>query len=102
MVPQAQELESNLGEKITCASLFPLYLPLTMNELIAKLDWNADPNPSPYQWSAWRSLLSMPAESVLPALREYRENLMAKYKNFFPYNYAFAFERCKSTNKTNL
>jgi len=96
----------------TCASLSPLYYPLAMNNiaaftsavqtLVAMLDWRNEPNPSPYQKHAWRALLAMPEGEVLPALREYRENILATDKQWFPYDYARAFERCKATNKTNL
>lgn len=96
----------------TCAPIFPLYSTLAMNNiaaftsavqtLIAMLDWRNEPNPSPYQKHAWRALLAMPEGEVLPALREYRENILATDKQWFPYDYARAFERCKATNKTNL
>lgn len=95
-----------------CAPIFPLYSTLAMNNiaaftsavqtLISMLDWRNEPNPSPYQKHAWRALLAMPEGEVLPALREYRENILATDKQWFPYDYARAFERCKATNKTNL
>lgn len=70
--------------------------------LVAMLDWRSEPNPSPYQKHAWRALLAMPEGEVLPALREYRENILATDKQWFPYDYARAFERCKASNKTSL
>ena len=74
----------------------------TVQKLIALLDWRNEPNPSPYQKNAWRSLLALPASEVLPALREYRENILATDKQWMPYDYARAFERCKASNKTSL
>lgn len=69
--------------------------------LAEQLDWNCDPNPSPYQWRAWRKLLTLTAEQALPVLRVI-EGRMRSYKGFFPYSYARAFERCKATNTSNL
>ena len=89
-----------------CASPPPLYHTLVMNTeeiaaLAEQLDWNCDPNPSPYQWRAWRKLLTLTAEQALPMLRD-MEARMRSYKGFFPYSYARAFERCKATNTSNL
>jgi hypothetical protein len=96
-----------------CDPLSSLYSTLAMNatpsapiptvqNLIALLDWRNEPNLSPYQRHAWHALLAMPEGEVLPALREYRENILATDKQWMPYDYARAFERCKATNKTNL
>jgi hypothetical protein len=63
-----------------------------MNEhiksLVEKLDWRADPRPSPYQKRAWEELVTLPRESVKQALQEYSETLRKDNPSFYPYNYA--------------
>lgn len=63
-----------------------------MNEhiksLVEKLDWRAEPRPSPYQKRAWEELVALPRESVKRALEEYSETLTRDNPSFYPYNYA--------------
>jgi hypothetical protein len=73
-----------------------------VQKLISMLDWRNEPNLSPYQRHAWNALLAMPEGEVLPALREYRKNILVTDNQWMPYDYARAFERCKATNKTSL
>lgn len=56
--------------------------------LAEKLDWRADPNPSPYQARAWAALQSFPKDEVKSALEKFAQNLRLDCPGFFPFDYA--------------
>lgn len=84
--------------------LFPFTIS-AMNQslvsLIEKLNWNDFPKLSPYQWAAWRAILTFPPSEAIPALEAKREEL-SKLKGYFPHNYAAAFKRSMNAGKVLL
>jgi hypothetical protein len=56
--------------------------------LVEKLDWRADPKPSPYQHKAWDALQSFPKDEVKAALEKFAQDLRADCPQFFPFDYA--------------
>jgi hypothetical protein len=69
-----------------------------MNEhiksLVEKLDWRADPKPSPYQRAAWQELLAMETSEVLPALEAHWKKLLDT-SPWFPHNYPRQYKKEK-------
>lgn len=59
----------------------------TVKSLVEKLDWRADPNPSPYQKNAWKELQTFPRAEVAAALKEFKEELVRNCPSFWPYDY---------------
>lgn len=58
-----------------------------IKSLVEKLDWRADPKPSPYQKKAWETLLTFPRAEVAAALKEFKEELVRNCPSFWPYDY---------------
>jgi hypothetical protein len=56
--------------------------------LVEKLDWRADPKPSPYQHKAWDALQSFPKQEVKAALEKFAQDLRLECPGFFPFDYA--------------
>jgi hypothetical protein len=56
--------------------------------LVKKLDWRAEPKPSPYQERAWAELQTFPKQEVKDALEKFAQELRFNCPEFFPFNYS--------------
>jgi hypothetical protein len=57
--------------------------------LVKKLDWRAEPKPSPYQERAWAELQNFEEkQEVKDALERFAQELQLNCPGFFPFNYA--------------